>query len=296
MNILITGSNGQLGSELNRILKSYQTAFGGIPKEYDNCNITLANHSILDISNFKAVEEYFSINKFDVVINCAACTNVDGCEVDKDTAFKVNTLGAKHIAQICEKYDMKLVHVSTDYVFSGNATCPYCEYDLKNPQSIYGLTKHMGEEYVREFCSRYFIVRTSWLYGNTGNNFVKTIIKLAKQHGQLKVVNDQRGNPTNCHDLAYHILKIAITEHYGIYHCTGNGECTWYDFACKIIQYSGISCQVDPCTTDEFPRPARRPSYSSLDNMMLRLTVGDEMRNWQDALKEFISNINIESL
>lgn len=138
---------------------------------------------------------------------------------------------------------------------------------------------------------KHFIVRTAWLYGYNGNNFVKTIIKLASDKPEIKVVNDQKGNPTNANDLAYHILKIALTDEYGIYHCTGNGECTWYEFASKIVEYYGLDCKVLPCSTEEFPRPAKRPSYSSLDNLMLRCTVGDEMRQWEEALKMFINNL-----
>jgi dTDP-4-dehydrorhamnose reductase len=156
---------------------------------------------------------------------------------------------------------------------------------------VYGNTKYLGEEYVKQFCSRYFIVRTAWLYGYYGKNFVKTIIKAAKENGKLDVVNDQRGNPTNAEDLAYHLLKLALTEEYGIYHCTGNGECSWYDFACRIVEYSNINCSVNPITSEKINRAAKRPSYSSLDNMMLRCTVGDEMRHWEEALKMFIKNI-----
>ena len=158
------------------------------------------------------------------------------------------------------------------------------------PVSAYGTTKLLGEEYVRDFCSKYFIVRTAWLYGYFGKNFVYTIMRAGKERGKLTVVNDQKGNPTNAEDLAYHLLKLALTEEYGVYHCTGEGECTWYDFACKIIEYAGIDCKVLPVTSEEYKTPAKRPEYSSLDNMMLRCTIGNNMREWKDALKVFMDN------
>lgn len=190
-----------------------------------------------------------------------------------------------------EQVGAKIIHISTDYVFEGNGTSPYREYDLPSPVSIYGKTKLAGENYVREFCSRHFIIRTAWLYGYNGKNFVKTIIKAGKEKGHLDVVDDQRGNPTNAEDLAHHILKVALTEEYGTYHCTGKGECSWYDFAKKIVEYAGINCTVSPIKSSELTRTAKRPAYSSLDNMMLRCTVGDEMREWQEALKMFIENM-----
>lgn len=151
----------------------------------------------------------------------------------------------------------------------------------------------LGEKYVREFCNRWFIARSAWLYGYQGNNFVKTIVKMAREKGFLKVVNDQIGNPTNAADLAWHICKLLITDEYGIYHCTGHGECSWYDFACEIVKCFKLNATVEPCSTDEFPRPACRPKYSSLDNFMLKLTVGDEFRHWKDAIKEYSKNIEI---
>lgn len=291
MKILITGCNGQLGSQIINILNQGKSELGYTNDSYKNVDILGTDVQELDICNLNDVKTYVLREKPDVVINPAAYTNVDACEENKDIAFKVNGIGARNLAIACEEVGAKLIHISTDYVFEGNGSEPYREYDLTNPQSMYGKTKHIGEEYVKQFCSRYFIVRTAWLYGYNGNNFVKTIIKIATNNDEIKVVDDQRGNPTNAEDLAHHILKLALTEEYGIYHCTGEGECSWHDFACKIVEYAGIKCKVNPCTTEEFPRPAKRPEYSSLDNMMLRCTVGNEMRNWEDALKAFIENI-----
>jgi dTDP-4-dehydrorhamnose reductase len=152
---------------------------------------------------------------------------------------------------------------------------------------VYGKTKYLGEEYVKQFCSRYFIVRTAWLYGYTGGNFVKTMLRIAREKGSCRVVNDQRGNPTNAADLAHHLLKLLTTEEYGVYHATGNGECSWYEFTRKILEYAKIPAEVSPCTTAEYPTPAKRPAYSALDHAMLRATVGDEFRPWEDALRAF---------
>jgi dTDP-4-dehydrorhamnose reductase len=230
----------------------------------------------------------------DVIINCAAYTNVDKCETDKDTAFAVNALGARNLAIAANDVGSKLLYISTDYVFDGSGHEPRREWDLPNPQNVYGWTKLAGEQYVRQFCPRSFIVRTAWLYGYTGGNFVKTILNAAKSGKPLKVVDDQRGNPTSCVDLVKHLLKLAGTEDYGTYHCTNNGECSWYEFAKEFLKLSGLSYAIEPCTTEEFPRPAKRPAYSSLDNMMLRLTIGDEMRSWQDAIAEYMERGNLK--
>lgn len=295
MNILITGGKGQLANEFKTILETGKAEIGTI--EIKDANTKFVDVDELDITNLEAVRSFIKDFKADVVINCAAYTNVDGCETNMDDAFKVNALGARNLAIASEEVAAKLVHVSTDYVFAGIGTVPFKEFDETKPVSAYGTTKLLGENYVREFSSKYYIVRTAWLYGYTGNNFVYTMIKLAKNNDSIKVVNDQRGNPTNANDLAYHILKLIQTDEYGIYHCTGEGECTWYDFAKKIIELSGENCIVNPCTSEEFIKAATkqvaiRPEFSSLDNMMLRCTVGNEMRNWESAIEEFMKNIN----
>lgn len=292
MKILITGSKGQLGSELKKILKIQESELGAISDIFKSSYIDCVDVEELDITDKEAVTAYVKNFKPNIIINCAAYTNVDGCEKNKDDAFRVNAIGARNMAIAAEKVNTKLVHISTDYVFAGDGSKPYREFDRPNPQNVYGASKYLGEQYVRDFCSRYFIVRTSWLYGYVGKNFVKTIMKAGRERSSLKVVNDQIGNPTNAVDLAYHVLKIATTEEYGIYHCSGTGECSWFDFASKVIEYAGIKAIVSPCTTEEYPRPAKRPAYSVLDNMMLRCTVEDEMRPWQDALKYFMENFD----
>ena len=287
MKILITGANGQLGHELRRTL-TQGSELGPIPGEYVEAEITGVDVEELDIADTRAVDAFCKEGRFDVIFNCAAYTNVDGCEAKPDQAFLVNALGARNLAMAAERYGAKLVHVSTDYVFPGDGNTPYSEWDLPCPKSVYGKSKYLGEQYVRDFCSRFFIVRTSWLYGYRGGNFVRTMVRLARQNGGVRVV--ERGNPTNAADLAHHLLKLAVTREYGVYHCTGNGECSWYEFARKIIGYAGIDAEVSPCTSEEFPSPTKRPAYSSLDHRMLRCTVGDEMRDWQEALRCFFEN------
>lgn len=293
MKILITGSKGQLGNELKDIINKGYSEIGKVSKVIKNSQVFDLDVDKLDITDLKSVKNVLNTIKPDVVINCAAATNVDGCESDEDFAFKVNALGPRNLAMVCEEIGAKLVQVSTDYVFSGIGEKPLTEYDLTAPYSVYGKTKLLGENYVREFCSKYYIVRTAWLYGYVGHNFVYTMRRLGKEKDSINVVNDQIGNPTHANDLAYHILKLIETDEYGIYHCTGKGECSWYDFAKMIIELSGEECIVNPCTSEEYKTPAKRPEYSSLDNMMLRNTVGDEMRNWQDAIKSFIENLKV---
>jgi dTDP-4-dehydrorhamnose reductase len=290
MKILITGAKGQLGTQIINILKSGISELGAIQRELKNCDIAAYDVDELDIVDLKAVREVFHRENPEVVVNCAAYTNVDGCESNEDLAFKINSIGARNLAIASEEVKAKIIHISTDYVFKGDGTSPYREYDKTNPVSVYGKTKALGEDYIREFSSKYFIVRTSWLYGYNGKNFVKTIMKAAKERGHLTVVNDQRGNPTNAEDLSHHIIRLMSTEEYGIYHCTGEGECTWYDFAKAIVEGAEIDCTVDPITSEQLNSAAKRPTFSSLDNMMLRATVGNDMRPWQEALTAFISN------
>ena len=295
MKILITGSNGQLGNELQKIVSTGKAEIGSVSEEIKNAEVFAMDVDTLDITNLEQVKKVLNEVKPDVVINCAAATNVDGCEANQDLAFKINSLGPRNLAMVAEELGAKIVQVSTDYVFSGVGETPLKESDLVAPVSVYGKTKLLGEEFVREFSSKYYIVRTAWLYGYVGHNFVYTMMKLGKDRDTLSVVNDQLGNPTHANDLAYHILKLIETEEYGVYHCTGKGECSWYDFASEIMKLSGRDCKVNPCTSAEYkamyPNSADRPAYSSLDNMMLRCTVGDEMRDWKDALKTFMDNV-----
>lgn len=294
MNILITGGKGQLGTELVKCFERGFTELGTPDILKSENNVRAIDVDELDITDINAVRDFFRMNAFDCVINCAAFTNVDGCEVSFDAAFKVNAIGARNLAMACRDCGAKLIHVSTDYVFAGDGSTPRSECYLPAPKSAYGSTKYLGEQYVRGFCPRYFIVRTAWLYGYYGKNFVKTMINAGRKFGKLTVVNDQRGNPTNAADLAHHLIKLVDSEEYGVYHATGAGECSWYDFAAEIIRLAGVNAEVSPCTSAEYsaahPEAADRPSYSALDNAMLRVTVGDEFRPWQEALVCFMNN------
>lgn len=292
MKILITGAAGQLGTELCRQMEMGKSVLGPLDSSLQEATVISVD---LEDGDLTVLEQTLSLLRWykpDVVINCAAYTNVDGAETERDAAFAANALIPRNLAIGCQQAGIKLVHISTDYVFASGEEKLYTEADSVCPKGAYGNTKYLGEEFVRQFCSQWYIVRTAWLYGRTGKNFVKTIMQLAEERDELRVVNDQFGTPTNAEDLAHHILKLISTEEYGLYHCTGQGICSWYDFAKEIVALSGGKAQVLPCSTQEFPRPAPRPSYSPLDNTMLRLTVGDQMRTWQDALKSYMEELN----
>lgn len=291
MKILITGGRGQLGNELSAILNSGKSEIGAVDQCFIDAEIMSVDLDELDITDYSAVYKLCNDEKPDIIINCAAMTNVDGCETMQDVAYKVNAAGVRNLAVAAESIGAKFVHVSTDYVFRGDGELPYCEWDKTDPQSIYGKSKALGEKYALSFSKKCFIVRTSWLYGYIGKNFVKTVRRVMRERGAMKVVNDQRGNPTNANDLAHHILKLAATDEYGIYHCTGNGECTWYEFAKEIAALSKIPGEISPCTSEEYPSPVKRPKFSSLSHLALDCAVGDEMRDWKEALKEYILKV-----
>lgn len=300
MKILITGCHGQLGQELQKQLTAGHSPLGPVPERLRHATVLAVDIEELDIADREAAVAYVRRHQPDVVINCAAYTNVDGCETDTDAAYRANALGPRNLAMACEKVGARLVHVSTDYVFSGeeNGGVPLDESALPAPVSAYGRTKWLGEQYVRQFCRRSFIVRTAWLYGEKGKNFVKTMVRLGKTQDSVTVVDDQRGNPTNAADLAHHLLKLADSHEYGLYHCTGSGVCSWAEFAAEILRLSGSACRVVPCTSAEYaaahPQAARRPAWSALENRALRCTVGDAMRPWQEALGDYFQNWNGE--
>lgn len=274
MRILVTGANGQLGREIKKQFGSQH-------------ELILTDIDSLDITSHNQVRELFTQVKPQAVIHCAAYTNVDGAEADYDGAFKVNVVGSQNLASQCLEHQARMVYVSTDYVFDGNTDKAYCEFSMTNPQSVYGKTKLLGEEIVQKILARHYIVRTAWLYGD-GNNFVKTMLKLAQEKDSLQVVNDQIGSPTNTKDLANTIFRLLATDSYGTYHASCNGQCSWYDFATKIFALKGIAIPVKPVPTEAFPRPAKRPRHSVLKNYMLELTIGDTMRDWEEALKEYL--------
>ncbi len=297
MKILITGSHGQLGQEVMAQLAAEAGPFGTpLPERLHHATVLAVDVEDLDIADREAAMAYVRRHQPDTVINCAAYTNVDGCEADPDAAYRANALGPRNLALACEEVGAQLIHVSTDYVFSGteNGGVPLDEAAMPGPVSAYGRTKWLGEQYVQQFCRRWAIVRTAWLYGYKGKNFVKTMVRLGGTQGSVAVVDDQRGNPTNAADLAWHLLKLAAGRECGLYHCTGNGVCSWAEFAAEIMRLAGLGCTVTPCTSAEYaalhPQTAKRPAWSALENRALRCTVGDEMRDWKTALADYFEH------
>lgn len=277
MKILITGCRGQLGLELSKQLRQSKEKYEIIETDLFNLNI----------------EDPFSVDKVlnetrpDMVVNCAAYTDVDGCEKNEQKAFSVNALGARNLAGASNKIGAGILQVSTDYVFDCIEKTPRREYDAVNPQCCYGKSKYLGEILVRESNPRHFIIRTAWLYGE-GKNFVRTMLRIAGERKEVNVVNDQFGSPTSTKDLAGAIINLVNTDYYGTYHATCEGECSWYDFARKIFELKGLSIDVKPISTEEFKSPVKRPRYSVLDNFMLKLVGMNSFPNWEEALEEYI--------
>ncbi len=283
MKVLITGCRGQLGIELGRQLKNLN--------QESQKKIVLIETDLdtLDITDSLQVQNLLTREQPEVIINAAAYTNVDGCETDELKAFRVNAIGAQNLSTVAYKIGAKLLQVSTDYVFDGTGNSPKREYDPINPQSIYGKSKALGEKLVIQTNPRYFILRTAWLYGE-GNNFVRTMLKLAQEKDEINVVNDQIGSPTSTVDLASCIINLINTEQYGIYHATCEGECSWYDFAKKIFALKKVKVKVNPISTKELNRSAKRPAYSVLENFMLKLIDLNNFRQWEDALEEYLGS------
>lgn len=274
--VLITGCNGQLGRALNELLRD------------SDVEIINTDVSELDICDLEQVRRLLAEKRPDTIINCAAHTAVDKCETDVENAQKINGLGPKNLATAAKEIDAQMVQVSTDYVFSGDADIPYTEEDAPCPQSVYGSTKLEGEQAVASILERYYIVRTAWLYGD-GNNFVKTMLRLAETRDEITVVNDQYGSPTSALELARMILHIVDSGEYGIYHGTCEGIASWYEFACKIFSLAGVNINVVPVTTEEYPASvAKRPAYSVLENKKLNSQGSYRMKQWEDALEEYM--------
>uniref|UniRef100_UPI0032175E95 dTDP-4-dehydrorhamnose reductase n=1 Tax=uncultured Draconibacterium sp. TaxID=1573823 RepID=UPI0032175E95 len=276
MHILVTGAYGQLGNEINELRG-----------QYPGWNFHFTDVDTLDITDEKSVESYFAENKFDFVINCAAYTAVDKAESDVVTAADVNAVAPALLARYAKQCGARFIHVSTDYVFDGEANQPYSEDNKVHPQGVYGETKLAGEKYCMRENPDTIIIRTSWLYSAFGNNFVKTMLKLGKERGELNVVFDQVGTPTYGADLANSILKIVDSGNFvpGIYHYSNEGVASWYDFAIAIFELSGVSCKVNPVLSDQFPTPAKRPHYSVLNKSKIRNTFGIEIPHWKESLR-----------
>ncbi len=289
MKVLITGANGQLGTDLCHALSDAEV----IP----------LTHADIEIVNMNSVRNAFDEYRPDIVISTAAYVRVDDCEDDPDKAFRVNALGARNIGVVAQELGAKLVHISTDYIFGGenkSRTTPYTEFDTPVPRNLYGKSKLAGENLVRHLCPKHFVIRSSGLFGVAGasgkdGNFVETMVKLAKERNELRVVKDQIFSPTYTKDLARKIAQLINTEYYGIFHITNNGVCSWYDFAKEILKLAGLKAFVIPITSDEYAQKAKRPHYSVLDNYHLRLLGMDDMRPWREALEDYmISKGHIE--
>ncbi|MDH8701213.1 dTDP-4-dehydrorhamnose reductase [Dysgonomonadaceae bacterium PH5-43] len=287
-NILITGANGQLGSELRCIADNYS-----------NFIFFFTDIDTLDLTNKDAVSNYVEDNKIHYIVNCAAYTAVDKAEDDADLCYKINVDAVKNIANAARsKAKAKVIHISTDYVFDGEGNRPYKETDNTNPQSVYGKSKREGEEALLDSNPDSIIIRTAWLYSSFGNNFVKTMLRLSKEREELNVVADQKGTPTYAADLAKAILDIVEYSERnnnfasGIYHYSNEGETTWFDFTNEIVKQAGITtCKINPISTDQYPVKAKRPQYSVLDKTKIRDTFNIDVPEWRESLKRAIRSM-----
>lgn len=285
MKILITGANGMLGYDLKEVLADY--------------DVIATGSKDLDITNYNIIVSKFDELKPDFVINSAAYTAVDDCETHWDDAYNVNAIGPKNLAIACNERGIPLVHISTDYVFNGEKNTPLVEDDKVGPKSAYGKTKLAGEEFIKENMEKYYILRTAWLYGYHGNNFVKTMLSLASNHDEVNVVYNQIGSPTFTHDLAlaihelveYYEFNKEDMSKYGIYHLTNSAECSWYEFTKYFYKLANLNTKVKPVTTEEFPRPATRPSYSVLSNEKWIKAGFKPLRNYKEAIKDYLAMI-----
>lgn len=276
--VLITGANGQLGKELVELFTEKGFEVYGFGRDK------------MDITNQVQVQEIIGAVKPNIVIHSAAHTKVDLAESEPDQAFSINAYGTRNVAVAAEAVGAKLVYVSTDYVFDGTNDEPYNEFSPTSPLGVYGKSKLAGEQFVRDLHYKFFIVRTSWVYGKYGANFVKTMLKLGEERKELSVVADQIGCPTYTLDLANAILELVNTEKYGVYHVSNSGNCSWFEFAKAIFEEAGIDVNVTPCTTADFPRPAPRPANSILEHMSIKLNNFSSIRYWREALNCFLKN------
>ena len=277
--VLVTGGRGQLA-------KCIKMA----SKRRADLNISFEDSSLFDINNSSQMRVYLSKNKdFEFLINCAAYTNVDLAEKNKDKAYQVNAEGAEKLAKICKEFNIKLVHISTDFVFDGSNTRPYKETDVPNPSTVYGASKLQGEKNIMERLSSYFIIRTSWLYSEFGSNFVKTILRLADTQKEIKVVSDQIGSPTNAHDLADFLLEIISinSTNYGTYHFSNTGETSWYGFAKEVFRICNVSADLQPISSSAYASLANRPKYSVLDTKKVKETFSVNPTYFKHSLEKF---------
>lgn len=284
MNILITGSKGQLGSEIKELSENYK-----------DFNFIFTDYEELDITSKDDLKVFFEENNVDYIVNCAAYTAVDLAEKEEVKAFKLNAYAVKYLVEFAQEYNSKFITVSTDYVFDGQATEPYKTDFPTNPKSTYGKSKELGEKFALEY-SKTVIIRTSWLYSSFGNNFVKTMLRLGKERNELGIVADQIGSPTYARDLAKAILEIIIFSEKdkfipGIYHYANKGAISWYDFTKKIFEIENIDCKLNAITTADYPTPAKRPAYSVFDTSKIKEIYNVDIPKWDTSLKECLKSL-----
>lgn len=281
MRVLVTGVKGQLGHDV--VLELEKRGMEAIGVDVDE----------MDITDASEVDRVIKEAAPDAVIHCAAYTAVDAAEDNEATCRRVNADGPRNIAKVCRDLDVKMLQVSTDYVFSGQGERPWEPEDEKEPQSVYGQTKYEGELAVQELLEKYFIVRIAWVFGIHGQNFVKTMLRLAETHDTLRVVNDQFGSPTYTHDLARLLVDMILTDKYGVYHATNEGDCSWYEFACAIFKEAGLSVNVIPVTTEEYGARAKRPANSRMNKDKLTQMGFERLPAWQDALRRYLQELGV---
>lgn len=280
--ILVTGANGQLGK-----------CFQDIAINYPTYEFHFKSSVELDITSAEGTWDIFAQLKFDYCINCAAYTDVDKAESDKENAFMINAEAVQYLAKACKAQNTILIHISTDFVFDGTNTIPYKTSTSPNPINVYGASKLRGEQYIHDILNQYFIVRTSWLYSEYGHNFVKTMLRLASERDEINVVNDQIGSPTYAKDLAESILKIIVNnlKDFGVYHYSNEGNISWYDFAIAIFELSNISINVNPISSLTYATSTKRPEYSVLNNSKIKNNFGINPPKWRDSLEVCLINL-----
>lgn len=281
MKILVTGYKGQLGYDV--VNEATSRGIEAIGVDIDE----------MDITNQEQVNTVIKSGNYDAVVHCAAWTAVDKAEEPElfETVKKVNATGTKYIADVCEELDIPMMYFSTDYVFDGEGTTPWNEYDERHPLNVYGLTKAQGEEFVEKL-KKHFIIRIAWVFGKNGNNFIKTMLRLGKERGAVSVVNDQVGNPTYTYDLAKLVVDMIQTDKYGKYHATNSGDfISWYDFACEIFKQAGMDVKVTPVDSNQFPAKAKRPKNSRMNQTELDKNGFNRLPAWQDALGRYLKEI-----
>ena len=279
MRILVTGVKGQLGHDvMNELAKRGHTGIGVDVEE-------------MVITDAKKVDEVIRASEVEAVIHCAAYTAVDAAEDQVELCRKINAEGTENIAKVCKELDIKMMYISTDYVFDGEGTRPWEPDDERHPLNVYGLTKYEGELAVEKYLDKFFTIRIAWVFGVNGKNFIKTMLKLSETHDELNVVDDQIGSPTYTYDLAVLLVDMIETEKYGRYHATNEGLCSWYEFACEIFRQAGRDVKVNPVSSDEFPTKAKRPHNSRMDKSKLTENGFTPLPAWQDALKRYLEII-----